>query len=409
VRLLSAIQNATTAAAKDVDRSHCMMTDVSGCGDVVRYTLLACTAYCAVTLPYAFHTSWKKRLLFKGIKPFKRKPNAPQFILFFIPFVSFCMSLGLILWQIGAATGDNGTGLWAQILMPWVVLGCGGTGLCYCFVLYILFWLQVLEIKKLEYDKKAGKKPVEIKIKLGNSSEGDEQKNKSAQKLKKSKSVVTEEKRAKLTKAVLNMARSREKITLAMEKFCIASVVVSLALNIAAGLSSGGIKMILFACNWVILMVQFCPALYVLLTLGYAQVMLYDYWGTTLQYYINTGLIVFFFTVTAFYAICCLPGIPLEVFEIATLCLWVLMAVLVPTIVPGMLAKLMNIPYRAAKKKEDKKNGRFNPDETPRETPRTTSLLTGTSLIKGGITTINNVTQTMVSSGLTSNHHAALS
>ena len=36
--------------------------------------------------------------------------------------------------------------------------------------------------------------------------------------------------------------------------------------------------------------------------------MLYDYWGTTLQYYINTGLILFFFMATAIYAVACLPG-----------------------------------------------------------------------------------------------------
>ena len=119
---------------------------------------------------------------------------------------------------------------------------------------------------------------------------------------------------------------------------------------------------------------------------------------------------------------------PLAMFEVGTIVAWLVVGVLVPSMVPGMLAKLMNIPYRgesrqrhsralmpttyartrapqpprattiqitAAKKKEDKRLGRHNADETPRETPRTGALTTGTNLIKGGLTTLV-VTQTAV-------------
>ena len=47
------------------------------------------------------------------------------------------------------------------------------------------------------------------------------------------------------------MARSREKITSMMEKFCMACVVISLVLNVTAGVMDGELKMILAACNWV--------------------------------------------------------------------------------------------------------------------------------------------------------------
>mmetsp|Transcript_32311 Transcript_32311/g.74698 ORF Transcript_32311/g.74698 Transcript_32311/m.74698 type:complete len:489 (-) Transcript_32311:275-1741(-) len=340
----------------------CDVYDITGCSDGFQNSLIWIVVIMWIAFLAGMNELRLKALLFEGMKPniFKHKPNAPQIMVMCLPISNFFVALGTtgqLIATFTNPTDENPASPLFGLLFPLFAIGIGATLVVLVVLLYILFWLQVLEIKKKQYEAKAaaekGEAPPTLQIKIGPDS--DETPDETPGKKKKNKKGMTEEKAKAFTKQVLYLAKNRKKIVRAMERGCIVVAILQGVLSVTGTFLNGDIRHYMAGVQWMLLAMELMPPIYVLSTMGNAQVMLYNYKPITIQFYVIS------------YGICAIVAMMLmhgamhffvseEVSETMHLiCLWVVAVVVVA--IPFLIGMLMNIPLRAAKKKKYGKKG----------------------------------------------------
>ena len=84
----------------------------------------------------------------------KNKITPPQVLLMSIPLYFACIFLGLLLRSL-AMYSEEPPSVAVQLLSAWLSLGVGANGLTYSVILYIIYWLQILEVKKVSMGARA--------------------------------------------------------------------------------------------------------------------------------------------------------------------------------------------------------------------------------------------------------------
>ena len=105
---------------------------------------LALVIFHSFSLHYTFYIVNAKKLLFRDMA--LKSMNGPQQIMVYVTIGNICIWLSLIFEIVGRESAS----FFALVVHPFLLWGVGFNLFCYVLFIYILYWLQVLEVKRTQ-------------------------------------------------------------------------------------------------------------------------------------------------------------------------------------------------------------------------------------------------------------------
>mmetsp|Transcript_45973 Transcript_45973/g.127785 ORF Transcript_45973/g.127785 Transcript_45973/m.127785 type:complete len:561 (-) Transcript_45973:6-1688(-) len=254
----------------DDDFTECDLVMLKGCSSWYQWMMLFVTVIAWLGPFYGFQFAREKRILLDKFVSHMKKfdPTAVEILLAGMPCFSTAIAIGI---SIQSAFRDVVPHPMVQAIIPIFILGVGSCGLAFGTMLYILYWLQVLEIMKMQVDKDNAKRKRNINVAV---SEAQQKKN------------------AENTRKILGLAKARKTISKRMKHMSMAiSIYIFIMSFVAAFLEpTHWLRGVLFFTMWAACATQWVMIIYVILTIGKTQVYMLGRGGIIFAFKVNVGL-----------------------------------------------------------------------------------------------------------------------
>uniref|UniRef100_A0A7S2FAP8 Uncharacterized protein n=1 Tax=Florenciella parvula TaxID=236787 RepID=A0A7S2FAP8_9STRA len=232
--------------------------------------------------------------------------------------------------------------LWINIVVPFLMYALCGPVVSHALFIYILFWLQVIDVKRTTYI-------AEYKVKKAQAIQDGQPEPPAPKPLK----PLSQEKIDKLGLLVLSLAKGRVKLTKTMTRVTMSIMGVNTVLIIIAAMLEGDsdVRACLLAAIWIVTSLTWLIVIYIIVTYGGPLVLLYGRKPIWIMYHINSKLMMAVWLSFFVMTIAELPGVDKSIRDLWVLVTWGIVITLL-FIVPDIMKQLMKIPLAAMKRKK---------------------------------------------------------
>eukprot|EP00620_Florenciella_sp_RCC1587_P013104 CAMPEP_0182575926 /NCGR_PEP_ID=MMETSP1324-20130603/31981_1 /TAXON_ID=236786 /ORGANISM="Florenciella sp., Strain RCC1587" /LENGTH=394 /DNA_ID=CAMNT_0024791557 /DNA_START=102 /DNA_END=1285 /DNA_ORIENTATION=- len=295
-----------------------MIIYMYGCNDVVKTMASIATAMGLLTWLVALFVMNKKRILLPdnfmaSMKSLcksnsKHKITPPQVLLMSIPFYSACLFIGLLVRSL-AMYSDEPPGFFTQFISAYLTLGLGANGFTYCITLYIVYWLQILEVKKEEQNRKKHtgattttqtaqtstlqNQTSAVDAPTPRNDTGAEMRVEDMNEAQKKKYEAKALKAKKMAEKMLKLMKMQKKIVKGARYYTYSIFFVAIipAALQAAAEPDDVIRQWMLILQFIFISISWGPLSYILLTSGYNQCVAMEKKHIMQQYYTNTSIL----------------------------------------------------------------------------------------------------------------------